>query len=277
MAALTAMPPDRSSPFRASRPGSDKRGFAKRALAFVKRAPGFPMLWIGSIAAWGIMTVTGGFGTAAMPIGQRTLFWLLLMTWSAIKWQLWFIATVRKPRDWLAAGLGGALLLSLLLPLEIEWCGRAVGIDEEGPALWGTWGRALAIGGVIAVAIALMMAATGKLFPRRAAAPDNGLLTRARVSAETLASIEAEDHYCRVRRADGTSALIHYRFGDALAEVAGLDGVQVHRGAWVAASAVTGAERDGRRWLLLLSDGTKVAVSATHLSEARARGWLRAP
>nr|WP_240953850.1 LytTR family DNA-binding domain-containing protein [Sphingomonas sp. G-3-2-10] len=121
------------------------------------------------------------------------------------------------------------------------------------------------------------MAATGKLFPRRIAAPDNGLLARARVTAETLASIEAEDHYCRVRRTDGSNALIHYRFGDALAEVGELDGAQVHRGAWVAASAVTGAERDGRRWLLVLSDGTKVAVSATYLGDARARGWLRAP
>lgn len=277
MAALAAMPPARSSLLRASRHGSDKRGFAKRALAFVKRAPGFPMLWIGSAAAWGIMTVTGGFGTIALPIGQRTLFWLLLMGWSAIKWQLWFLATVRKPRDWLAAGLGGAVLLSLTLPLEIEWCGRAVGIEMEGPNLWGTWGRALAIGGVVAFAIALMMAATGKLRPRRVAATDNGLLARARVSAETLASIEAEDHYCRVRRADGTSALIHYRFGDALEEVGAFDGAQVHRGAWVAASAVKGAERDGRRWLLLLSDGTKVTVSATYLGEARARGWLRAP
>lgn len=277
MAALTAMPHARSSPLRANRPAWDKRGFAKRALAFVKRAPGFPMLWIGSAAAWGIMTVTGGFGTIAMPLGQRTLFWLLLMGWSAIKWQLWFLATVRKPRDWLAAGLTGAVLLSLSLPLEIEWCARAVGIDAEGPNLWGTWGRALAIGGVVAFAIALMMAATGKLRPHRVATPDNGLLARARVSAETVASIEAEDHYCRVRRSDGSNALIHYRFGDALAEVDELDGAQVHRGAWVAGGAVTGAERDGRRWLLILSDGTKVAVSATYLSEARTRGWLRAP
>ena len=122
----------------------------------------------------------------------------------------------------------------------------------------------------------LALRATGQ-FKRTApvAAPADGLLARARVNAETLAAIEAEDHYCRVRRTDGSDALIHYRFGDALAEVAQIDGQQVHRGAWIAQDAVIGAIRDGRRWRLLLSDGTKVAVSATYLPRVRARGWLR--
>ena len=122
----------------------------------------------------------------------------------------------------------------------------------------------------------LIRRATGHLKRRGIeAAPANGLLGRARVNAETLAAIEAEDHYCRVRRTDGSDALIHYRFGDALAEVAEIEGQQVHRGAWIAQGAVTGALRDGRRWHLLLGDGTRVAVSATHLPQVRARGWLR--
>ena len=115
------------------------------------------------------------------------------------------------------------------------------------------------------------------VFRRKAAPASKGLLARARVSAETLAAIEAEDHYCRVRRTDGSDALIHYRFCDALAEVAGIEGAQVHRGSWVAAGAVAGAEREGRRWVLLLKQGSRVAVSATHVAETRRRGWLTAP
>lgn len=255
-----------------------KRSFAKRAFDFVKRAPGFPILWIAGMTAAGIMIVTGGFGTGAMPLGQRIGFWLVLMGWSSLKWQLWFLATVRKQTDWIWAAAIGGVLLCLPLPIEIRLAARVVGIDNGFADPVGTWTRALAIGAVIFAAIVLVLATTGRLpifRPKPVAPPAEGLLARARVSAETLAAIMAEDHYCRVRRRDGSDALIHYRFGDALAEVAELGGAQVHRGAWIAEGAVEGAVRDGRRWLLLLGDGTRVAVSATYLGEVRARGWLR--
>ncbi len=271
------MPTARTTSLRPSGARSDKLRFVKRAYGFVKRAPGFPMLWIGGATAAGIMIVTGGFGTGAMPLGQRIGFWAVLMGWSSLKWQLWFMATVRRQTDWIWAAALGALLLSLPLPIEIRLSAQAVGIEGAFADPVGTWARAAAIGGVIFVAIVLILAATGHLpLARRkpVARPAEGLLARARVSAETLAAIEAEDHYCRVRRRDGSDALIHYRFGDALAEVAELDGAQVHRGSWVAADAVNGATRDGRRWLLLLSDGTEIAVSPRHVAEARRRGWL---
>ena len=73
----------------------------------------------------------------------------------------------------------------------------------------------------------------------------------------------------------GASSLVHYRFGDALKEVDAVDGLRVHRGAWAADSAVIAAGREGRRWLLALSDGRKIPVSARYIEAVRARGWLR--
>jgi hypothetical protein len=259
-------------------PAPGKPSFAKRAIGFANRAPGFPILWIASAAAAGLMTVTGGFGTVALPPGPRALFWLALMGWTALKWQLWFVATVRAPRDRTRASLAGALLLSLPLPLEISVAARLVGVAGVSPDWLGTWSRALAIGAVIFVTGLLVARALGYRTLRRAApaAPvSNGILDRARVEPGRLAAIEAEDHYCRVRRRDGGDALIHYRFGDALGEVAGIDGTRVHRGAWVASGAVAGAIREGRRWRLILADGTRVSVSATYLPKIRALGWLR--
>src|SRR5262245_51081858 len=96
MAALRAMPAARSSAPNRDRPASAKRGFANRAFGFVKRAiprtevPGFPLLWIACAAAAGLMIVTGGFNTGALPLGQRIGFWLLLMGWNALKWQILF-------------------------------------------------------------------------------------------------------------------------------------------------------------------------------------------
>lgn len=260
----------------ATRPAGNP-GFAKRAAGFVNRALGFPLLWIACLAAAALMIVTGGFGTGELPLGQRAGFWLLLMGWNAFKWQLLFALFVRKRQDWPRVSLLGTLLLNLPLPLEIVLAGRAVGVFMVAPA-GETWLRALAIGAgiflVCASVIWVLMRATA---PVAAAMPEGGLLARTRTAPEALIAILAEDHYCRVHRRGAASALVHYRFGDALGEVAALEGAQVHRGAWVASGAVQSARRAGRRWMLELDGGTRVPVSASHAAEARRRGWLRAP
>lgn len=284
----------------------DKRDFAKPARRFVKstrgRLPGFPLLWIACAGIAGLMIVTGGFRTDSLPLPQRAGFWLLLMGWNALKWQLLFARFVRKPQDWPRVAAIGTVLLNLPLPAEIVWSARAVGVGAVTmPGM--VWARAAAIG---VLALAVCIATVRAIRPAASAphplaggadveAPDSaaalpspspsrkregsddfGLLARAHVAPDALLAVEAEDHYCRVRAREG-GGLHHYRFGDALAELAGLDGAQVHRGAWVAAHAVTGARRDGRRWLLQLRDGSKVPVSATYLPEVRRRGWLTRP
>lgn len=256
-------------------PRYDKRDFAKRALGFAEHAlPGFPMLWLVSAAAWVLMIVTGGFGTMAMPLGQRAAFWALLIGWNLIKWQAWFAWRVRKPTDWWAAALTGVLVVNLPLPLDIWVTLRLLGIEASLTPVR-TWGGAAAIGAIIfAVIAALRWRLSPVLEPAAPPSPE-GPMARARVAPERLAAIEAEDHYCRLRLTDGGSVLVHARFADALADVASLDGVQTHRGAWVAAAAVTGAAREGRRWLLVLGDGSRVPVSARHAAAVRARGWLK--
>jgi hypothetical protein len=261
-------------------PPLGKRGFANGARGFANRVntlPGFPHLWIAMLAGALLMIVTGGFNTGLMPLPIRAAFWSLLFGWGLFKWQLWFVATVRKPSDWARASGIGALLLNLTLPFEIALALAAFGVRAV-PALVDTWGRALLISGVVS----LLVFAAKRRFARAAAQSTSGvvespLLARAGVAAESLVAILAEDHYCRVRRADGGSALIHYRFSDALAEMAGLEGAQVHRGAWVATRGVRGALRQGRRWRLQLADGASIPVSASHLAAVRARGWLRPP
>jgi DNA-binding LytR/AlgR family response regulator len=90
-----------------------------------------------------------------------------------------------------------------------------------------------------------------------------------------LLAVTAEDHYLRLHLSGGEKPMLLYRFGDALADLAGEDGEQVHRGAWIAARGVAGADRQGRRWWLRLPDGTRLPVSDRHLPAVRARGWLK--
>ncbi len=262
---------------------SAKRGFVKRVRAFANRAaalPGFPMLWIAGAVAALLMIVTGGFRTGAFPLGSRIALWAMLLGWNTLKWQLWLAFTVRGRRDWWRASVVGGVLLNLPLPFEIGFALAAVGVSRA-PLATVVWGQAAAIAATAFAAMALIgwWLATRRPAPQPVAAliAPGGLLDRARVRPIDLLAVEAEDHYCRVHRRDGGSALVHYRFGDAMVELAGLDGAQVHRGAWVAAAAVLGGVRAGRRWRLLLSDGSTLPVSASHVAGARARGWLRAP
>lgn len=84
-------------------------------------------------------------------------------------------------------------------------------------------------------------------------------LLPAKVGTEIVA-LQAEDHYVRVFTNAG-SALIRYRFGDAMRDVAPLDGMQVHRSFWVRRSAVVGLDIRSSTWLITISSGQQVPVS----------------
>lgn len=258
-------------------PGSTrphKRGFAKALRKFAKRAgalPGLKVLLAGGAAAIALATITGAFGTVQMPVGPRLAFWAVLIGWNMVKWLGWFAWTVRKPADWWRAAAIGTLVINLPLPLEIPLALRLFGIDAAIDPLR-AWVEAGAISMVLFIVLLLVR--------RRAAAPavlgEDGILFRAGVrDLGQVQGVRAEDHYCRIHLAGGQSLFVLARFADTLAELAGIDGEQVHRGAWVAAAGVDGAVRDGRAWRLVLADGTRLPVSASYAPAVRARGWLK--
>jgi hypothetical protein len=88
-----------------------------------------------------------------------------------------------------------------------------------------------------------------------------------------LIALEMEDHYVRAH-CRGGSALILMRLRDAVTELAGIEGMQVHRSWWVARAAVVKAERDGRNLSLLLVQGLQVPVARTNIPALREQGWL---
>lgn len=83
-----------------------------------------------------------------------------------------------------------------------------------------------------------------------------------------------QDHYVEVTTTTGRG-LVLLRFCDALREVEGADGRQVHRSHWVARKALAGVERGPRgRIVLRLVNGTRVPVSRKHVGELRSLGWF---
>lgn len=88
-----------------------------------------------------------------------------------------------------------------------------------------------------------------------------------------LIALEMEDHYVRAHTALG-SELVLLRLRDALAELDGLEGMQVHRSWWVARHAVKDVARDGRNIRLLLDTGIEAPVSRANVAVLKKAGWF---
>ncbi len=91
---------------------------------------------------------------------------------------------------------------------------------------------------------------------------------------DDVLALQAEEHYVRIYTADG-SELVHYRFGNAVADMPTELGTQVHRSWWVAESAVRSAKRGSRRWQLDLETDVAVPVSDSYVKAVRELGWLK--
>lgn len=85
--------------------------------------------------------------------------------------------------------------------------------------------------------------------------------------------LQMEDHYVRVHTPSG-SELVLMPMREAVAALAGLEGLQVHRSWWVARRAVARATAAGRAASLTLTNGLVAPVARNRLADLRARGWL---
>ncbi len=90
-----------------------------------------------------------------------------------------------------------------------------------------------------------------------------------------LLCLQMEDHYVRAHTRSG-SELVLLPLKAAIAEVADLEGLQVHRSWWVSRKAVTEIVMDGRAARLRLVNGVEAPVSRTSVATLRSAGWLDA-
>ncbi len=88
-----------------------------------------------------------------------------------------------------------------------------------------------------------------------------------------LIALEMEDHYVRAHTALG-SDLVLMRMRDAVAELDGIEGRQVHRSWWVARGAVSDVKREGRNIRLVLDGGLEAPVSRANVAPLKDAGWL---
>ncbi|WP_068877913.1 MULTISPECIES: LytTR family DNA-binding domain-containing protein [unclassified Phenylobacterium] len=224
------------------------------------------------------LALSGAFGTGDAPLSTRLAYWMGLMlvgyVWGAFLARQFFRnGRLRTGKLWLDAVIA-ALVMSAPFTVVV-WFASSRAFDTRIPLarMWMLFGPVLLVS-LALTAINLLLEA--RRAPETQAAPrPPKFLDRLplKLRGAEIWAVEAEDHYLRLHTSKGQD-LILLRLADAIAELEGVEGAQVHRSWWVAREAITDARRGDGRAVLTLKGGAEVPVSRTYAGQLRERGWI---
>ncbi len=226
------------------------------------------------------LALSNAFTTGPSPLALRLAYWVPLMITGGVWGHFCSLLTCRwidpADRPWLASAVM-SIMISLPMTVVVWAVTGLVYEDRIYPLEW--LPAFLLPVTVVSVTMCLLnvFLARGRTVQTHAAAPGAPparFLDRLppRLRGARLIAVQAEDHYLRLHT-DRGSDLILMRLSDAVAELEGLEGAQVHRSWWAAKDAVRDVSRGDGRAVLTLEGDLKVPVSRVHARRLRAEGW----
>jgi hypothetical protein len=228
-----------------------------------------------TLAAGLFLSLAGAFGTGEAPMVWRLAYWLPLMlvgwVWSVVVSRFVFRSGLFAEPTWARVAIA-SVLAALPVTVAVGVVGRlAFGVHyASGPPL-------LVFAYVLVVCVLLMLIniAVDRQPTTQASDKPPKFLDRLplKLRGAEVWAVEAEDHYLRLHTSKGQD-LILMRLSDAVSELQGIEGAQVHRSWWIARDAITDAQRGDGRATLTLKDGSQVPVSRTYARLLRQRGWF---
>ena len=230
-------------------------------------------------AVGAFLAFVGAFGLSAFPLAWRLAYLVPVAILTGMIGLCGFMVTRRLApgaNRWVQAGLGG--LLVFIPAGVVVWLtaglmpGQALSLSE----LPGYLGTSLVVSVSMSVlSVAVMPPSRDPAPAQETPATPSRFLERlpVRLRGAEIWAVEAEDHYLRVHTSAGQD-LILLRMADAVAELEGQAGMQVHRSWWVARAGIADARRADGRATLTLKDGAEAPVSRTYAAELRRRGWI---
>ncbi len=239
--------------------------------------------WLGHVVlvvgASALATIASPFGTSALDIGPRFLYFFGLISVGCVQWVL-IVRTIHRvtgidPWPPIVTVIVSSTVFAGLMALEVDLVG---GWLPGAPARSGVAPFFGLLGGMLAFCLfgqllVRFIAATATDPPQDAGGEIRFLKRIPNGIAGDLLCLRTEDHYLRIHTTAG-SDLILFRLKDALAELDGAAGMQVHRSYWVARDAIAAIERTGRKTILVLENGLHVPVSESFLPAVRDANWL---
>lgn len=239
--------------------------------------------WLGHgalvVGASALAALASPFGTSALEIGPRFLYFLGMISVGSVQWML-IVRTIHRvtgsdPWSPIVCVIVSSTVFAGLMALEVDlvrgWLPGGPARSGVAPFFW-LLGAMLAFCLFGQLLVRFIAATTGE--PSRDTDGEVRFLKRIpKGIVGDLLCLRTEDHYLRIHTTAG-SDLILFRLKDALAELDGAVGMQVHRSYWVARDAIKAIEKHGRKTVLVLKNGQRVPVSESFLPAVRGAGWL---
>jgi hypothetical protein len=231
-----------------------------------------------AVVAGLFLTFSGAFSTDEAPLPPRLGFWMLMMivgyAWGSFIARLFFRGGRWRTGSAWSDGAVTSVVMSAPLTLVVWAATRALlGSDIPPAGLPGLFASVLLVSAPLTAIN--MLIETRRAAVTSASPEPPKFLERLplKLRGAEVWAVEAEDHYLRLHTSRGQD-LILLRLADAVAELQGIEGLQVHRSWWVARDAITDARRGDGRATLTLKDGAEVPVSRTYAGLLRERGWI---
>ena len=237
------------------------------------------LAWLGPFDTWGRLSLPDRVAFWTLATSVNWIFGLVLGAAAGLAFDR------RGMFAWAAAVVGGSAVAAVP-GTAVVWLLVATYMDHRMTgvaAIASLYSQVIVIHLVLNALVTWLIydkkrgsgAVSGSVSPRPAA-EDRSVPFLARLPerlGRNLLHLHMQDHYVEVHTDEGSDLLL-LRFRDAIRELDGLDGAQVHRSHWVARAAVAGVERRSGRIALRLVNGNRVPVSRSFAPALRDRGWL---
>lgn len=270
--------------------GNDRAAMTERPLAN-------NIAEIGVVALAGIaLALFGAFGTDALPLGNRFLYWIvgMLVAWLVFRGivaamrELTQLVGISEVFSYILAipALGAVIMIpqSLLgnrtarADQSVSMYAQILGLGLAFFALfWMIYYRAASRTAQDKTApSAPLDVSHTQIDP--AGLSNTALHQKLPAGFGPIIALSMEDHYVRVHSVrngeTARSELLLMKLSDAIALMGTGVGIQTHRSWWVAARAVSGHTRVGRNIHLILTSGVNAPVSRKNVTNVRAAGLL---
>ena len=228
-----------------------------------------------------LLCLTGAAGTQVFGLPLRLGYWLILMTCGTAMAQLagHLLDRLTSLNLWQEILVMMALIVP---PITLMVWLLSAAFSDEAPSIARLPGFVLPVL-IISLVMAVLHSQVNRVpaqshaFRPAEKVSEPGAALRARLPFKLrqadIHALSGEDHYLRVHSSAG-EALILMRLNDAIRELDGIEGSQVHRSWWVAREAITDVRRGDGRIALIIKGGAIAPVSRSYVKALKGDGWL---
>lgn len=238
-----------------------------------------PRLWLVFAIVLAIFALTGPFGTyEVLHLPARIGYWFIVqaVTWTIALTMIAVCGGISgKPAyENFHIVLIGAALAAFPIALAVEVIGVLV---FDRPVTFASYGWQLALSFPVSLLICVLVyfflsKSRGLGDEDTVMAEPRSIRLLKRLPIEKRGAVQylaMQDHYVEVVTEKGRE-LVLLRLADAIQELEGVEGLQIHRSHWVALEAIASSRRDGGKLLLIMRDGVELPVSRSYVKDVRA-------